>query len=80
MSKAKVHQLTIRNRKAAKGAVSHGAVTEVLLDGRKLKGITSFAYKVEAGSIGKVTLELIARMNLECNLPKRCIVATKKEI
>ena len=80
MKKPKVHKLTIRNCKGAKDRVSHGAVTEVLLDGRKLRGITSVSYRVATRDLAHVTVEMFANVNIKSNLPKEFITVTQKEI
>lgn len=78
--KSKVHKIVVRNRKGTKSQVSHGAVTEVLLDGKRLPGLTSFSYSVEARNIGVVTLTMLADVKIESNLPDEHISLVKKTI
>ena len=55
---ARSHKIEIRQR-AGKTGIMTGANTEVLLDGKNLKFVTSASFKVDAEGVAKVTLEMV---------------------
>ena len=65
----KLHKFVIRNRKGLQERLSNGANTEVLLDGKVLKGVTGLKYEICAGGTGTLTLDFIGDIAAELNLP-----------
>src|SRR5512135_1615095 len=57
--KTNLHKIEIRQREGSMGAMA-GANTEVLIDGKPLKGATKVEFSVEAGGLAKLKLELLA--------------------
>ena len=72
----KVHKLTIRNRNA--NEVSKGATTEVLLDGKPLRLVTSLRYEVKGGGLARVTIEMLASVKVDTIVQKNQITKIKK--
>ncbi len=46
----------------------HGAVTQVILDGRPLHGVANLTFEVSPKSVAKVYLELYADVSIEGNV------------
>lgn len=61
----KTHKLQVRNKPGTEGHISKGAITEVLLDGKPLKGVSFFKFEVKAGGVAKVMLEMYADVDVE---------------
>ena len=64
----KVHKIKIKNSSAAQGRMSTGLNTEVYLDGKRLKGVKSFRYALDAKSMATVTMEIYAEVELEARV------------
>ena len=79
IKKLKVHRIKVTNKPRSKNKTSHGAVTTVYIDGKPLHGATSFKYEVDARSLGKVTIELFASVEIDTTLPESRIVVKTKE-
>jgi hypothetical protein len=75
----KVHRIKVTNRPRSKGKVSNGSITLLYLDGKPIHGATSFKYEVDACSIGKVTIELFASVEIDATLPEGRIIVKTKE-
>lgn len=60
-----MNKLTIKQKEESKGKVMTGANTEVLLNGKPLPGLTGIKFEVKAASIAKVTLEMIAEVDIQ---------------
>lgn len=62
-----VHHLLIRQKAEEPGAkrYMHGAVTEVLLDGKPLRGVSKLLFEVAAKQVAKVHLEVYADVEIE---------------
>lgn len=58
-----VHKLHIRNKNP--DILSHGANTEVLLDGQPLKGVTFLKLEYKPTKLTKVTIEMYVRAEVE---------------
>ena len=72
----KVHKLLIQSRST--DSASTGANTQVLLDGKILKGVTAVRYEVAGGNIAKVTIEMLASVKVEARVTKSQIQLTKQ--
>lgn len=64
MAKLKAHKITVRKKEGAEGPMT-GANTEILLDGKPLKMATGLKFEVSATSVAKVTIELLADVEIE---------------
>lgn len=72
-SKSKVSKITIRNRPGAEGAITVGANTEILLDGKRLGGASFVKFEVHARKVAKVTIEMYAEVEVEANVPLQIV-------
>lgn len=79
MSQSKMHKITIRNKLSDTGKVMTGASTEVLLDGKPLKGATFVKFEVKAKGVAKVHIEMFADADIEVDLPLELRPAEKIE-
>jgi len=61
-----VHKLKISNRNP--GSVSTGFNTVVELDGQPLKGATSIKFETSVKNISKVTIELLADVEIDADI------------
>ena len=59
------HKIYISNKRGSEGNISTGANTEVSMDGVALRGVKSIKYEVDAKSIGKVTIEMYAQLDID---------------
>jgi len=64
MAKAKFVKIEIRQKPNTLG-ITRGGTTEVLLDGKRLKGITSASFNVEAAGLAKVTLTMVGDLSVK---------------
>ena len=62
------HTVTIRNKN--KGRALTGASTELLLDGKKMKGVTSLVMKIDAHRVAKLKLEMVVDYDAEFEIGK----------
>jgi hypothetical protein len=61
----KIHKIQVRNKPGAKGKITVGANTEVLLDGKPLKGAKSIKIQIQAKKVAKVVIELYAEVEAD---------------
>ena len=61
----KMQKLTIRNRPGKEGEVSHGANTEILLDGHPMKGVSFIKIECKPAKITKVMIEMYVEVDAE---------------
>lgn len=81
MEKISRHTITIKTRKGDEKEISTATNTEILLDGKLLKGVRAVNYFCDGNSlIGKVTLEMVANVNIEnLNFQKENVKIIDKE-
>ena len=63
MSKLKAQKLTIRNLPGSEGRLTVGANTQVLLDGKPLRGLSRLNIEISARELSKVTLEMYVEVD-----------------
>lgn len=64
MKKKAAPKIELRKKKAAKGKLLTGMNCEVYVDGKKLRGVTSYSLDVVAKGIAKVTLEMVGDISV----------------
>jgi hypothetical protein len=62
-----VHKIEVRNREGGEGKLTTGALTQVLLDGQPLRGVTFFKFEVKPSKIAKVQIEMVAEVGVDIN-------------
>lgn len=60
-----IPKITLRNKSGSEGKALTGANTELLLDGKPVRGATSVKIEVKSKSVAKVTIELIASVDVD---------------
>jgi hypothetical protein len=68
----KIVKIEIRQKKYARNVMT-GASTEVLVDGKKLKGVTKATFEVSARGIAKVQLEMLGDITVSGKLAKSAL-------
>jgi len=68
MSQSKCHKIQVKNRPGAEGQLTMGANTRILLDGKPLKCAQFFKFEVHCKKMAKVTIELLAEVEIEANV------------
>lgn len=64
-----VHTFEIRTRKGApKGRPQTGSATEILMDGKPMKGVRKVTFEVEAREIAKMTIEVYGQFLIKSEL------------
>jgi len=58
LSKKKMHKIEVRQKEGSEGLMT-GANTEVFLDGKRLRCVTSLKFEVKAKGIAKLQLEML---------------------
>lgn len=66
VNKGAVSKLTVRNK--APGTISTGANTEVLLDGKPLKGVSFLKIEIKPKNVTKVTMEMYCEVEVEADV------------
>lgn len=61
MAKRHFPKIEIRQKEDSGGAMT-GANTEILMDGKPLKGVMGIKFQVTAGGVAKVNLDMIANV------------------
>jgi len=69
------HKLEIRQKKTSTDTIMTGANTEILIDGKPMKGISRASFVVEAGSVAHLLLEMYADVTISSSVD----VITKKK-
>lgn len=72
-------KLSIKQKEEAKGKAMTGANTQVTLNGKPLRGCTGIKFEVQAASVAKVTIEMIAEVDIEGEFTIGQITKTHKE-
>jgi hypothetical protein len=73
-----VHKIEIRNKKP--GEFQSAQATEILLDGKPLRGVTHLSFDVEAGGMAVCTLSFSADFLIEGNPLLGAIEDQKEEL
>jgi len=60
-------KITIRQKPGSEGRPMSGPTCEVLMDGVLVPGLTKIKFECEATTVAKVTMELVAEVNIEGN-------------
>ncbi len=73
--KAKPPLIEIRNKKGHEDKLTHGAITEVLVDGERLKAVKEVRVRITAREMAEVTVVMYGRVkaNVLGNLHKEII-------
>lgn len=74
----KVHKIKVVNRPNGQ-RFQMGCTTEVFIDGVKLSGATFLKFEVKASSVAKVTIELLADVEFDAELPLELRPSSKVE-
>ena len=72
-------KLVIKQKEDAKGKAMTGANTLVTLNGKPLRGCTGIKFEVQAASVAKVTIEMIAEVDIEGEFVVGSITKINKE-
>lgn len=59
----KLHKIVIKQKEGERPA--HGILTEVYLDGEKLRGVSSIKYSVAAGGLAKIEIEMLGSIEID---------------
>lgn len=61
-------KIEIRQKEGSEDQIMTGANTQILLDGKPLKGVTGVKFEVNARGVAKVTLEMYANVKVIGNI------------
>ena len=59
-----MNKIEIRQKEGSEDQIMNGSNTEVLLNGKLLKGVTGVRFEVTGGSLAKVVLEMFGEVKI----------------